>query len=397
MRPTVSQRSRNSVGIELGSVCGGIAFAVQSNEAQQKSSYIKISKKVKSGMAKLVLEGIVKYLGGRPVVNNLNIDVKSGELICLLGASGCGKTTTLRMIGGFLIPDAGSIFLDDVPIIHLPPEKRPTAMVFQQYALWPHMDVFHNVAFGLQVRRVGRQEIRRRVQEVLKLVRLEQFERSYPPQLSGGQQQRVALARALVLEPQLLLLDEPLSNLDSQLRVKVREEIQEIQRRVGITTIFVTHDQDEALSISDRVAVFSEGKLEQYATPDTLYRDPATLHVASFIGTMNMLRGSVQGQGVEVDGTVIPCAQFSSRSSGTVDIAVRPEDVSIVDDGGVAARVVQRILRGHYQELVLSTAVGNVRAFAANNIVVGEQVQFTFQRALLYQDGKLACEEVAVS
>lgn len=348
-------------------------------------------------MAKLVLEGIVKHLGGRPVVNNLNLDINSGELICLLGASGCGKTTTLRMIGGFLTPDAGRMLLDDVPILHLAPEKRPTAMVFQQYALWPHMNVFHNVAFGLQVRGVAKQEIRRRVQEVLKLVRLEQYERSYPTQMSGGQQQRVALARALVLEPKLLLLDEPLSNLDSKLRIQVREEIQEIQRRVGITAIFVTHDQEEALSISDRVAVLSEGKLEQYATPDVLYRDPATLYVASFIGTMNLLRGSVQGQGVEIDGTVIPCMQFSARIEGTVDIAVRPEDVRIVDEGGALAHVVQRIPRGHYQELVLNAQLGNVRAFVSNDVQVGEQVHFLFQRALLYRDGKLVREGVAVS
>jgi len=349
-------------------------------------------------MAKLVLEGIVKHLGGRPVVNDLNLEVNSGELICLLGASGCGKTTTLRMIGGFLTPDAGRIFLDDTPILHLAPEKRPTAMVFQQYALWPHMDVFHNVAFGLQVRKIAKQEVRRRVQEVLKLVRLEPYERSYPSQLSGGQQQRVALARALVLEPKLLLLDEPLSNLDSKLRIQVREEIQEIQRRVGITAIFVTHDQEEALSISDRVAVLSEGKLEHYATPDILYRNPATLYAASFIGTMNLLRGSVQGQGVEVDGIVIPCnTQLSAHLSGTVDIAVRPEDVRIVDERGVQARVTQRMMRGHYQELVLDTPAGNVRAFVSNDATVGEQVQFLFQRVLLYHDGKLVREGVAIS
>src|SRR5690349_10378806 len=176
-------------------------------------------------MAKLVLDGVVKHLGGKPVVKGLNLEIASGKLVCLLGSSGCGKTTTLRMIAGFLTPDAGHILLDDVPIIHLSPEKRPTAMVFQQYALWPHMDVFHNIAFGPQVRKMSSQTIRERVGEVLKLVRLEGYERSYPAQLSGGQQQRVALARALVLEPKVLLLDEPLSNLDTKLREQVREEI----------------------------------------------------------------------------------------------------------------------------------------------------------------------------
>jgi putative spermidine/putrescine transport system ATP-binding protein len=347
-------------------------------------------------MAKLVLDGLVKYLGGKPVVNSLNLEVNSGELICLLGASGCGKTTTLRMIAGFLSPDAGRILLDDTPIMHLPPEKRPTAMVFQQYALWPHMDVFHNIAFGLQVRKLARHIIRERVQDVLKLVRLENYERSYPAQLSGGQQQRVALARALVQEPKLLLLDEPLSNLDSKLRVEVREEIQEIQRRVGITTIFVTHDQDEALSISDRVAVLSEGQLEQYATPQILYKDPATLYVASFIGTMNLLQGTVRENEVDVNGVLVPCIQFSSRAQGTLDIAVRPEDVKITTNEGAPARLIQRITRGHYQELVLAAPFGNIRAFVSNDIEPGEQVQFVFQRALVYHNGKLASEDMIV-
>jgi putative spermidine/putrescine transport system ATP-binding protein len=347
-------------------------------------------------MAKLVLDGIVKNLGGKPVVNNLNLEVNSGELICLLGASGCGKTTTLRMIAGFLSPDAGRILLDDAPIMHLPPEKRPTAMVFQQYALWPHMDVFHNIAFGLQVRKLAKHTIRERVQDVLKLVRLENYERSYPAQLSGGQQQRVALARALVQQPKLLLLDEPLSNLDSKLRVEVREEIQEIQRRVGITTIFVTHDQDEALSISDRVAVLSDGQLEQYATPHLLYKDPATLYVAGFIGTMNFLHGTVRENEVEVNGVSIPCRQFSSRVQGSFDIAVRPEDVRITTDEGAPARLIQRITRGHYQELLLAAPFGNIRAFVSNDIEPGEQVQFVLQRALVYHNGKLASEDMMV-
>jgi putative spermidine/putrescine transport system ATP-binding protein len=348
-------------------------------------------------MAKLVLDGIVKNLGGRAVVNNLNLEVTSGELVCLLGPSGCGKTTTLRMIAGFLSPDGGDILLDDSSILSLAPEKRPTAMVFQQYALWPHMDVFHNVAFGLQVRKVARAEIRRRVQEVLRLVQLERYERSYPAQLSGGQQQRVALARALVLEPKLLLLDEPLSNLDAQLRVLVRDEIREIQQRVGITTIFVTHDQDEAMSISDHVAVFAEGRLEQYATPNVLYRDPATLNVAKFIGTMNLLRGSVQESHVVIDGASVPCAEVTARPEGTVDIAVRPEDVLISDNEGLPARVVQRIARGHYQELVLTAAIGKVRAFVPNSSPQTEQVYLTFQRALVYVDGRLVTENAFVS
>jgi putative spermidine/putrescine transport system ATP-binding protein len=347
-------------------------------------------------MAKLVLDAVVKHLGGKPVVKGLNLEIDSGTLVCLLGPSGCGKTTTLRMIAGFLTPDSGRILLDGAPITHLPPEQRPTAMVFQQYALWPHMDVFHNIAFGLQIRKQSRQSIHDRVRDVLKLVRLEGYERSYPAQLSGGQQQRVALARALVLEPKVLLLDEPLSNLDTKLREQVREEIREIQQRVGITTIFVTHDQDEALSISDRVAVLEEGYLEQYATPDILYKEPATLYVASFIGAMNIYSGQPREQGVEVKGAFIPCQQFSANAEGTVDIAVRPEDVSITEDqhSGVAATVKQRILRGHYQELVLEAPFGPVRAFVSNEVATGEIVHCTFRKALIYQDRKLVREDI---
>ncbi|MBE3559879.1 MAG: ABC transporter ATP-binding protein [Ktedonobacteraceae bacterium] len=348
-------------------------------------------------MARLVLDQVVKYLGGRPVVRELDLAIESGELICLLGPSGCGKTTTLRMIAGFLVPDRGRILLDDKPITHLPPERRPTAMVFQQYALWPHMDVFHNIAFGLQLRRLSRQQVRDRVHNVLKLVRLEGYERAYPAHLSGGQQQRVALARALVLEPHLLLLDEPLSNLDTRLREQVREEIREIQLRVGITTIFVTHDQDEALSISDRVAVMAEGRLEQYAAPDVLYREPATLFVASFIGTMNIYSGTLCGQAVEIDGTPVPCQQYVAPGNGPVEIAVRPEDVRLTADenAGVVSRLKQRIPRGHYQELVLAAPFGSVRAFVGNDVTIDEQVRFFFQHVLVYRKGSLIRETVS--
>lgn len=340
-------------------------------------------------MARLVLEGIVKHLGGKPVVNNLNLEVASGELISFLGASGCGKTTTLRLISGFLTADAGRILLDDKEIGHLPPERRPTAMVFQHYALWPHMRVFDNIAFGLQLRKLSKQAIRERVLNVLKLVDLEQYERVYPGQLSGGQQQRVALARALVLEPKLLLLDEPLSNLDAKLRVQLREEIRELQRRVGITTIFVTHDQDEAQSISDRVAVMEAGRLEQYAGPRLLYQEPETLYVAGFIGAMNMYRGAVKAQVIELEGASVPCLQAPAQVEGTVDIAVRPEDVVVNSEEGVSVEVYQRIPRGHYQEIVLDAPFGRLRAFSPNSVEIEDQTRVGFRQVLVYQDGKL--------
>src|SRR5438094_4468860 len=242
-------------------------------------------------MARLQLEHLVKQYGraDEPAVRELSLEVEDGEFVCLLGPSGCGKTTTLRMIGGFLKPDGGDVRIDGQSILNQPPEHRPTAMVFQRYALWPHMTVWDNIAFGLQVRRRPRDEIARRVESTLELVGLPGLGRRYPGQLSGGQQQRVALARALVLEPRILLLDEPLSNLDAQLRLRMREEITAIQRRVGITTVFVTHDQEEALSIADQIAVMNVGVLEQMASAEEIYARPATLFVATFIGTMNRL------------------------------------------------------------------------------------------------------------
>src|SRR5437763_11645412 len=245
-------------------------------------------------MARLQLEHLVKSYGKTAegaAVKDLSLEVEDGEFVCLLGPSGCGKTTTLRMIGGFLKPDAGDVRIDGVSIVRQPPERRPTAMVFQRDALWPHMSVWDNIAFGLQVRRRPRDEIARRVEGTLDLVGLPGLGWRFPAQLSGGQQQRVALARALVLEPRILLLDEPLSNLDAQLRIHMRTELTAIQRRVGITTVFVTHDQEEAMSIADRIAVMNAGVLEQMDSAQEIYARPATLFVATFIGTMNRLDG----------------------------------------------------------------------------------------------------------
>ena len=218
----------------------------------------------------LELIGLTKILGGRVIIDNLNLTVEKGEMVSLLGPSGCGKTTTLRMIAGFLIPEKGTVNLAGKDVTNLGPEKRPSAMVFQNYALWPHMTVFKNVAYPLKIRKMGKAEIEKRVHEVLTVVNLMHHKDSRPGQISGGEQQRVALARALVQEPDILLLDEPLSNLDAKLRVKVREDIRDLQRRLGITTVIVTHDQDEALSISDRIAVMNDGRIEQFSSPATV-------------------------------------------------------------------------------------------------------------------------------
>jgi ABC-type Fe3+/spermidine/putrescine transport system ATPase subunit len=338
-----------------------------------------------------VIDHVSKDLGGRTIVSDMQLEVNTGELTCLLGPSGCGKTTTLRMIGGFLQPDAGRILIDGADVSTVAPERRPTAMVFQNYALWPHMTVFKNVAFGLKLRKLPKNEIRSRVENVLELVGLTHHLNSYPARISGGEQQRVALARALVLEPKVLLLDEPLSNLDAKLRVRVREDIREIQQRIGITTVFVTHDQDEALSISDRIAVMSGGKVEQYADPRTLYREPETHFVASFVGAMNFYSATVHDRAIELeDGTRIPCEGVSRNGAGTLEVGVRPEDVEITANGdGAETTVLREIPRGHYKELVLKVGGDEARAFVSPDLAATEHPRIRFSRAVLYRDGSL--------
>jgi putative spermidine/putrescine transport system ATP-binding protein len=341
--------------------------------------------------AGLHIERVSKDLGGRTIVSDLDLEVRAGELTCLLGPSGCGKTTTLRMIGGFLYPDAGRVVIDGEDVSGLPPERRPTAMVFQNYALWPHMTVFKNVSFGLRLRKLPKPEIEDRVGRVLELVGLTHHVHSYPARISGGEQQRVALARALVLEPKVLLLDEPLSNLDAKLRVRVREDIREIQQRIGITTVFVTHDQDEALSIADRIAVMSGGRVEQYADARHIYREPETMFVANFVGAMNVYRGSVVEGGIRLgDGTVVPCGGDWSDEPVAFDIGVRPEDVQVSLNGdGPEAIVAREVPRGHYKELVLQLGDHEVRAFVRADLEPTEHVRVRFARALLYRDGVL--------
>jgi len=340
--------------------------------------------------AGLNIESVSKDLGGRTIVDSLELEVEAGELTCLLGPSGCGKTTTLRMIGGFLHPDAGRVLIDGQDVTGLAPERRPTAMVFQSYALWPHMTVFKNVAFGLRLRKLPRSEVTERVERILELVGLTHHLHSYPARISGGEQQRVALARALVLEPKVLLLDEPLSNLDAKLRVRVREDIREIQQRIGITTVFVTHDQDEALSISDRIAVMSGGRVEQYAAARELYREPATTFVAGFVGAMNVYTGTTTGEGIELaDGTRIPCAELTA-TGGEFTFGVRPEDVQVTADGrGADATVVREVPRGHYKELVLAAGENELRAFVGSDMRLPERVRVSFGRVLCYREGVL--------
>ncbi|MBM3608738.1 MAG: ABC transporter ATP-binding protein, partial [Alphaproteobacteria bacterium] len=243
------------------------------------------------------IENVNLSYGATHVLKDVNLEIRPGEFFAFLGPSGCGKTTLLRLIAGFNISQTGRVLVDEQDIGHLPPWKRDVGMVFQSYALWPHMSVAQNVAFGLEERRLPRAEIETRVSKALDLVGLAHLASRYPAQLSGGQQQRVALTRTIVVEPRVLLLDEPLSNLDAKMRVEVRRELRELQKRLGITTIFVTHDQEEANTICDRIAVMKDGVIQQTGSPMTLYENPANLFVAGFLGTANILNGRAERVG----------------------------------------------------------------------------------------------------
>jgi spermidine/putrescine transport system ATP-binding protein len=283
------------------------------------------------------LERVTKVFGDVVAVDDLSLEVEEGEFFSLLGPSGCGKTTTLRMIGGFEEPTRGTIYLGGRDVTDLPPYKRDVNTVFQSYALFPHLDVFENVAFGLRRRKVDRAEIEQRVREALELVDLVGFERRRPTQLSGGQQQRVALARALVNRPKVLLLDEPLGALDLKLRKQMQLELKRIQAEVGITFIYVTHDQEEAMTMSNRIAVMRHGRIEQVGPPEDVYEDPVNEFVAGFLGASNLLEGEVRGRDADVvavalvDGTVVrvPTSRFADGSGGRVKVGVRPEKLTI--------------------------------------------------------------------
>jgi putative spermidine/putrescine transport system ATP-binding protein len=298
------------------------------------------------------LEGLTRRYGSVVALDGLDLDIVGGEFIALLGPSGCGKTTALRAIAGFDRPDGGRVLLDGRDITDVPANKRDMGMVFQAYSLFPNLTVAENVAFGLRVRRRARTERSGRATELLELVGLADRGNRYPHQLSGGQQQRVALARALAVAPQVLLLDEPLSALDAQVRVQLREEIRRIQLELGTTTVFVTHDQAEALSVADRVGVMRSGRLEQIASPDELYERPATAFVAEFVGTMNRLPATRVGGEVEVLGTRRP-VWGAAPSSGPVVALVRPEALLVEAEPAGGGRVITRTFSGATTRLAI--------------------------------------------
>ncbi|MDO9023770.1 ABC transporter ATP-binding protein [Zwartia sp.] len=279
-------------------------------------------------MAKVSLLNLRKQFGSAVAVSDFSLDIDDGELVAFLGPSGCGKTTTLRMIAGFIDPTAGRILIGDTDVTTIPVHKRNTGMVFQRYALFPHMTVAHNVSFGLEMRKIDVAERDRRINLALDMVRMSEYRDRYPRQLSGGQQQRVAIARALAIEPKVFLLDEPLSNLDAKLRLEVREEIRALQQRLGLTTVFVTHDQEEALALSDRMAIMHDGKVQQVGTPDAVYEKPANLFVADFLGKMSFFEGhpSADSTFQTHAGTTIKVAGLTNQAQC---VGVRPERITL--------------------------------------------------------------------
>jgi spermidine/putrescine ABC transporter ATP-binding subunit len=320
----------------------------------------------------LTLEGVVKRYGAATAVGPIDLDVRKGEFLTLLGPSGCGKTTTLQIIAGLLGASAGHVRLGGHDMTGVAPSKRDMGVVFQNYALFPHKTVFDNVGFGLRMRKTPRDQIRERVRRMLETVGLPGVEDRMPEQLSGGQRQRVALARALVIEPKVLLLDEPLSNLDAVLRKRMRHEIRDLQQRLGITTIFVTHDQDEAFEMSDRVALLNKGRVEQIGTSEDIYDSPATRFVAEFIGDANLVEGQVvdaqdAGQvrirvagGMELSARAVP---GSLRVGDATLLMIRPERIELLmavpaADDALAAKVKKRVFAGEQLSLELETASG---------------------------------------
>ena len=346
-------------------------------------------------MVEIRLENLRKTFGDVVATDEVNMVLKEGELSTLLGPSGCGKTTLLRLIAGFYEPDRGKIFFDDREVTRVPPHLRNTGMCFQNYALWPHMSVHDNIAYGLKLRRFKgmkytKSAIDKRVSNALSLVYLEGLGGRHIHQLSGGQQQRVALARALVIEPDVLLLDEPLSNLDAKLRIEMREEIIRIQKELSITTVYVTHDQHEALSISDRVAVMDLGYVQQFASPREIYAKPQTIFVADFIGQCTFLHGSVSSIGDQIDVT-LPDGQIVSgkttiegypfENGEEVKCAIRPEDLLLSstsgDDNEIMGNVTRTIYIGNGLEVYFE--VGGVSAQALldpeTQIAQGDKIQ----------------------
>ena len=324
------------------------------------------------------LKNISKTYDDNCVLDNLNLSIKENEFLTLLGPSGCGKTTTLKIIAGFEEKDTGVVLFNNEDISNLPPYKRQLNTVFQKYALFPHMNVFDNVAFGLKLKKEAKSKIETKVKEMLKLVSLEGFEKRKVESLSGGQQQRVAIARALVNEPEILLLDEPLGALDLKLRKEMQIELKRIQQRLGITFIFVTHDQEEALTMSDTIVVMNKGKIQQMGSPEDIYNEPANAFVADFIGESNLLNGKMlEDCKVEFCNRIFECVDKGFKENELVDVVIRPEDIKMVsaEKGMLTGTVKSIIFKGVHYEIEVEEGsnkwiIHNTK-FAEVNSIIG--------------------------
>ncbi|MBQ8214886.1 MAG: ABC transporter ATP-binding protein [Clostridia bacterium] len=323
------------------------------------------------------LHNITVSFDGETVLDDLDLSIKDGEFVTFLGASGCGKTTTLRVIAGFISPDHGDVFFDGARINDLPPHKRQVNTIFQRYALFPHLNVFDNVAFGLKVAGMKKDQIKEKVEEMLELVNMRAFAQRKIHNLSGGQQQRVAIARALVNNPRVLLLDEPLAALDYKLRKDMQNELKRIQRQTGITFIFVTHDQEEALSMSDTVVVMNEGKIQQIGSPTKIYNEPENAFVADFIGESNIIDGVMLDDfKVRLDGRAFKCLDKGFAVNEPVDVVIRPEDVDIVspEKGELTGEVSSITFKGDYYEMIVDVCGFKWMVQATDEQLVGAKV-----------------------
>ena len=346
-------------------------------------------------MASVTITGVTKSFGNVKVLQEFNQKFEDGEFITLLGPSGCGKTTMLRLIAGFEKPSSGEIYIGDKLVSSekefLPPEKRGIGMVFQSYAVWPHMNVFDNIAYPLKIQKINKNEIEERVNQVLKIVHLEQYKDRFPSELSGGQQQRVALGRALVAQPEILLLDEPLSNLDAKLREEMRYEIKEITKKLKITVIYVTHDQIEAMTMSDRIVLINKGEVQQVAPPQEIYSKPKNMFVANFVGKVDFITGKVEESKILLDNSNNQTLPNTSSFKGKVVVAIRPENAILSDDGEITGKVYSKFYLGDYNDLRVEIGNGNIlrmiaRASTYNTLNEGDEVKIKILDYFVFED-----------